>query len=207
MLVPGREEVDDAASHAELAVPVDRILGDEPGVGQHVAEVGRLEERARDEPGPGREEAVRRAHAGQERRRRRHHHADGAGREPVEGPPARGRDVEVGGEPAIRIDLVGRERQDLVPQLAGRGGGQAAEEEAGIGHHLLDVAGAGDDDHHRRLGRGRGRREPLGGRGQAGQGPRGAPEPGSGGRRPQRRLERERCAGHRRVVRFMIGAA
>ena len=115
--VAGREEVDHAAAHAELAVPVHRILGDEPRVGEEVAEVGGLEERALDEPRPGREEAVGGADARQEGRRRRHHDADRARRQPVEGAPARRRDVEVGGEPAVRIDFVRRERQDVVTKL------------------------------------------------------------------------------------------
>ena len=198
VLVPGRKEVDDAAAHAELAVPVHRIPGDEPRIGQHVAHVRRLQERARYQSGPRREQTVGGAHARQERRRRRHHHPDRTGGEPVEGPPPGGRDVEVGGEATIRIDLVGGERQDAVTKLVRRGGRQAAEEEAGVGHHLLDVAGAGDDDDYRRLGGGGGHRETLGGRRQSGQGPRRPPQPGADGGRSQGRLERERRAGHRR---------
>ena len=197
VLVAGREEVDDAAAHAELAVPVHGIPGDEPRVGEEVAQVRRFEERARDEPGPGREEALGGAHARQEGRRRRHHDPDRARGQPVEGAPPRRRDVEVRGEAAVRIDLVGRERQDVLAQFVIGGGGQTAEEEAGVGHELLDVARPGDDDHHRRLGGGRRRREPLRRRRQAGEGPGGAPEPDAGRRRSQGRLERERRAGHR----------
>ena len=57
-----REEVHDAAAHAELAVRVHRVLAREAGVAQQVAERGRRQLVAGAERGRGGEQAGRRAH-------------------------------------------------------------------------------------------------------------------------------------------------
>ena len=113
-VVAGREDVDDAAADAELAVLVDRVFARESRVDERSGEAMRVDVVARAQVEHEVEEGVGRAHARSERRGRRHDDAGVAGRHGVQRPRARRRDAEVRGEAAVGIDFLRREGHDAL---------------------------------------------------------------------------------------------
>ena len=161
--VARREEVHDAAATRELAVLIDRVLGNVAGVGEHRREIARRQLVARLQHERRLEQALRRAHAGQQRRGGRHDQARRAAGERVQGPgPGRGH-VEVRRQAPIGVDFRGRERQHGVLHVGPGQSLQCAQEEPGVVHHRLDVAVGGNHEEGGAVGAGRGDGEGLGG--------------------------------------------
>ncbi len=156
-----REEVHDAAAHAELAVRVHRVLAREAGVAQQVAERGRRQLVAGAERGRGGEQAGRRAHARQQARDGHHDEARRAGRQRVQGARARGGHLEVGREAAVGVDLERGAGENGALGVGFREALERREEEARVADGPLDVCAGGDDEHGGRLGDRRGDQQGL----------------------------------------------
>ncbi len=144
-----REDVDQTAADAELAVLVDGIGAGEAGVDQATRQGGQVEVDVRPQRDPGVTHPADAADAGGDGGDRGHDDAGRPRRQGVQCPRPGGGHVEVRRDLAIRIDLEGRTRQHdalgvgRAPALQRRG------EEADVVDQRLDVAIGRHDDEHR----------------------------------------------------------
>ena len=188
----GREDVDQAAADAELAVLIDGIGAGEAGVDEAIGERRQVDVDVGLQHHGGVAHPLDAADAGGNRRHRGHDDACRLRRQRVQGARPRRRHVEVRRDLAIRIDL---ERRAGEHDALGVGGAPALErrgKEADVGDQRIDVAIGGHDDEHRRPAR-RGRQgERHRGRRDPGEVLRPGLEPGAFDRAEEQRAQRQR---------------
>ena len=114
----GRKDVHDSASDGKLAVLVGRILAAEAGINQQFGQIGRRNLLSWPEVDGRRQQPFRPRDARHQGRGRGHDDARGSRGEAMERAGPGGGDADVRRKASIRVDFVGRQRQDRA--LGGR---------------------------------------------------------------------------------------
>ena len=174
---------------------VHGIFGQKPGGGQPRTQIRRRDLEARADGQAGRGESIGVAEARQERARGEDDQRHRARRQGVEGAGTRRRDLEVGRQPTIRVDLQGGARQHAPRHLVIRQAFERRQEEPGVTHHLLHVGVGRHDEHGARVVREARDVKRQRGRSQARERPDGPVETSRGGGRLEPGSKGERCSG------------
>ena len=194
-----RKQVDHAATPAELAVRLDRVGTREAGVHQAVGQIGRGAGYAEPELYRGAQQPLGRAEPRQERRRGRDDDPRLTLGKRGQRARARGGHVQVRGHAAVRVHLGRGKGQHAALDVASRKPFEPGQEEPGVACHAVNARVVRNHEDHRPDAGEDGRRQRLGGRGQATDRPAGvrptAPDAGAGGRRAEQGAERQGRSG------------